>query len=80
MAEMARGIVLPRAPNAILFIYLNPQKHFTQIQEIHDKTYKHEFGKAKQRKLNKFNTIYQNGHVLFFKKDHYLNLDWAYYV
>ena len=35
------------------------QEHFTQMQEIHSKTYKHELGKTKERQLKKFNTLYQ---------------------
>ena len=35
------------------------QEHFTQMQEIHSKTYKHELGKRKESQLKKFNTLYQ---------------------
>ena len=35
------------------------QEHFTQMQDIHSKTYKHELGKSKERQLKKFNTLYQ---------------------
>ena len=35
------------------------QEHFTQMQEIHSKTYKHELEKTKERQLKKFNTLYQ---------------------
>ena len=33
------------------------QEHFTQMQEIHSKTYKHELEKIKERQLKKFNSI-----------------------
>ena len=34
------------------------QEHFTQMQEIHSKTYKHELEKTKEWRLKKFNTLY----------------------
>ena len=35
------------------------QEHFTQMKEIHSKTYRHELEKTKERQLKKFNNLYQ---------------------